>query len=285
MGGKAEEEEYETDTGGESEYETDEEQDAKALPKKGSAPAPAAPAAPAAAAKGGKEAAPCGSYRVDTTGGAFGACKCGWPKVDHEAKKGNKAEEALSRLKSGKYDVPGLVKADKQDSSDACLNFRVDVNAAKFGTCKCGRPQADHKAAGVNPADKALQSLKSKASSKQLGEEATTGASGGGACANFRVDVTAAKFGTCKCGHLQADHKAKEEDAAAAMLRKLKEKNASKNEIADALAGGGGGHAAAAAGAPHKGDDKAPAIEDKTSKASKEATTAPSTPAGCCVVQ
>jgi len=218
------ESEYETDSGSEYEEESEEESEEEVEKPK-----------PAAAKTINKASNPCGSYRTDTTAKAFGQCKCGWPRADHAAKKSNKAEEALNRLKSsttvGLNDTTG-----RASMNGACMNFRVDVTASKFGVCKCGKMQSDHRAEKVNPARQALKSLKAAGSSRNPVQARLM--TNGKPCNEYQVDPKADSFGLCFCGFKKADHMEVEENAGAAMLRKLKEANAAKNAEADALATG-----------------------------------------------
>ena len=87
----------------------------------------------------------------------------------------------------------------------ACDNYRVDMAGANFGDCKCGRPKIEHAspAAGgakrIHPTDR----VSAPVFSKHV-ESLDTAPSG--ACDEYRVDVAAAKFGDCKCGHPKAAH-------------------------------------------------------------------------------
>mmetsp|Transcript_9994 Transcript_9994/g.28269 ORF Transcript_9994/g.28269 Transcript_9994/m.28269 type:complete len:142 (-) Transcript_9994:68-493(-) len=101
--------------------------------------------------------------------------------------------------------------------------------------CKCGYHQTEHQAKGANKAAEALNRLKA-GSKANLSNDHTP--INGGACGNFAVDPAAKEFGTCYCGFKKGDHVEREEDPAAAMLRRLKEKNAKANERADQLAAG-----------------------------------------------
>mmetsp|Transcript_5308 Transcript_5308/g.9433 ORF Transcript_5308/g.9433 Transcript_5308/m.9433 type:complete len:348 (+) Transcript_5308:152-1195(+) len=129
-------------------------------------------------------------------------------------KKENNASKALRGLKAS-----GATN-EKQD--EPCGEFRADTTASSFGLCKCGHKQADHKEKVVNPARDALKSLKIKNSTKSIVTREK-----GKVCTDFKIDPAAAEFGTCLCGFKKADHEAREENAAAGMLRKLKERNQS----------------------------------------------------------
>lgn len=238
------EDEYETDSGAEEE----EEEEVVA------APAPKAAKASKAKAKA-PDANPCKNYRVDTKAVKFGDCKCGWAKTDHIAKGENKAAKALRKLQS-KSNVATDEPAGSGDSP--CQHFRIDVTASSFGMCKCGFSQSDHGETKINPARAALKSLKSVKVTVVKSDHA---------CENYRVDPRATEFGLCHCGFKKADHSEKEEDAAHAMLRRLKEKNKSKHELEDQLAAGG------------------PATGRSGSKASAGLTSGASpSGGGCCIV-
>ncbi|GBG25116.1 Hypothetical Protein FCC1311_013342 [Hondaea fermentalgiana] len=210
-----EEYEYETDSGSDSdsdgEYEEVVEEEVVEVKK----PSKNAPQ---------KAAVPCKNYRVDTTADKFGTCKCGWDKTAHETKGENKAAQALSRLRSGKGNDGAFSSGD-----GPCQNFRVDVTADKFGMCKCGYHQSEHKEKADNPARRALQSLRSTSSSKPMTPD-------GKPCHNYVADVKADRFGMCVCGFHKSEHGEKQEDAAAAMLRNLHERNKAHNDEADRAA-------------------------------------------------
>ena len=46
------------------------------------------------------------------------------------------------------------MSSDEEDSGGACDNYRIDLTAAEFGTCKCGFPKAAHKSGGGAPRSK-----------------------------------------------------------------------------------------------------------------------------------
>jgi len=207
---------------------------------------------------------PCNHYRVDTQAAKFGDCVCGWPKLDHAKKKENKASLALKSLRKTVTD-----KDPVSTSDGPCSHFRVDVTAEKFGTCKCGYHQSEHKAKGENPARLALKSLKS---AKNVAPIEKTGQP----CNNYVENLSATAFQTCRCGHPKAAHVQKEEDAAAVMLRNLKEKNKARHEKEDRLA----------AGLP---DEPGTKSKKKGSRASKAASAdggggQAAAGGGCCVI-
>eukprot|EP00924_Labyrinthula_sp_SR-Ha-C_P016843 snap_masked-scaffold_6-processed-gene-16.30-mRNA-1 protein AED:0.10 eAED:0.14 QI:0/-1/0/1/-1/1/1/0/241 len=177
-----------------------------------------------------EETEPCNNFRLDTTSAAFGMCKCGFPKAQHGLKKENRASEMLTRLKNNNKDSFATKNSiDLIEPGDsACNKFRLDVSASEFGMCKCGYKRAEHEGEKENKAKAALDRLKAS-NADQMKDLIPTD----GPCNNYRVDVSAAEFGTCHCGFKKEDHKKKEVNVAAQMLANMKEKNQKKNEIAD----------------------------------------------------
>ena len=85
----------------------------------------------------------------------------------------------------------------------ACDDYRIDMTAATFGACKCGQPKSAHNLTNKGPASPSPKKLVSVFVPKAEGEAES---SGDGACSNYRVDMAAAAFGQCKCGHPKAAH-------------------------------------------------------------------------------
>ena len=80
-------------------------------------------------------------------------------------------------------------------NTTACESYEVDLHAATFGACKCGFRKSDHSSAAT-----ARRQSNGKAKFVVVEKEATA------ACSSFRVDVTADKFGQCKCGYQKIEH-------------------------------------------------------------------------------
>eukprot|EP00924_Labyrinthula_sp_SR-Ha-C_P016812 snap_masked-scaffold_6-processed-gene-15.61-mRNA-1 protein AED:0.36 eAED:0.36 QI:0/-1/0/1/-1/1/1/0/236 len=174
---------------------------------------------------------PCHNFRLDTTSAAFGMCKCGFPRAQHGLKRENKAASMLTNLKH-KNDERRKGTSNDYDISEpgdrACNKFRLDVSASEFGMCKCGYKRAEHEGEKENKAKAALDRLKASNADQVKDVIATDGP-----CNNYRVNVSAAEFGTCHCGYKKEEHKKKEVNVAAQMLANMKEKNQKKNEVAD----------------------------------------------------
>merc|ERR1712039_916659 len=102
---------------------------------------------------------------------------------------------------------------------------KADVEAAEFGTCKCGHPRDAHIAKTENKAAAELEKLKRKS---------TTGTKTAEPCKDYKADVKAAIFGTCLCGHPKEAHGEKEMNHAESALNAMKEKNAQKRAVEEA---------------------------------------------------
>lgn len=145
-------------------------------------------------AMGGKHAEPCKRYRVNVSAANFGDCICGWPKAAHSA-------AALdSKAATGKRRDSKELKARqiKKDIAD-CEKYVINMEAATFGDCICGRPKADHSdaALGTKSGLKRVDSgeLRKKFVQKEMAD-----------CKVYRVNMESANFGECICGQPKAEH-------------------------------------------------------------------------------
>lgn len=104
-----------------------------------------------------------------------------------------------------------------------CDHYRVDMTATRFGDCVCGQPKAAHSEAatvGGGPAPVGLsthdkptdlrhpksgggRAARLAAQRKHITDKME---STFGACDAYRVDMTATRFGDCKCGYPKAQH-------------------------------------------------------------------------------
>ncbi|KAL1519976.1 hypothetical protein AB1Y20_023460 [Prymnesium parvum] len=91
----------------------------------------------------------------------------------------------------------------------ACEAYRLDVTAQRFGDCTCGWPKSSHppprgaRASGGGGG----AARRSAAAEVAVAEEAAPPAAEvAAACEDYRVDMTAARFGDCKCGLPKAAH-------------------------------------------------------------------------------
>ena len=83
-----------------------------------------------------------------------------------------------------------------------CDNYRVDIHAAKFGTCVCGWSRAAHSKGALQKAASKVD-FKRK-DSEELRKEFVQREKV--VCPKFVVDMNASVFGMCVCGQLRADH-------------------------------------------------------------------------------
>jgi hypothetical protein len=74
----------------------------------------------------------CDDYTVDVAAEVFGTCVCGLPKAAHDL------STSRRRASSSGSRASFCVVAEDADP-DACDTFRLDVNAATFGLCVCGK--------------------------------------------------------------------------------------------------------------------------------------------------
>ena len=120
----------------------------------------------------------------------------------------------LSRMVGSKASKPEGAHAPTasiptaEEVCGACDEYRVDMTASRFGDCKCGFPKSAHKESAVRTGarPRGTTAIEKTAFFKKkveddLGEWAQ-------ACDEYRVDMTAARFGDCKCGFPKSAHKA-----------------------------------------------------------------------------
>lgn len=218
---------------------------------------------------------PCNNYRVDLTATGFAICKCGFPRDAHITKEENKAAQALRNLKMKNSQRINVNDVDwSNGEGKACKNYRVDVNAENFGDCVCGFPKDAHVDRGENNAAKALKKLRSTQSAKDNFRPRT-----GKPCNNYKVDLNAENFGDCLCGFPKEAHIQKEENNAAKLLKKLKEKNELKHQMDDLKAEGRSEEAEELRKAAEAAKKK-----KTTALANVDSAATPAKSGGCCVI-
>jgi hypothetical protein len=104
----------------------------------------------------------CENYQIDMTAASFGACKCGHAKAEHTIvggpKKGGGKVASPFKAKA----APVAAATEEDNGGGACTNYRVNMAAAAFGECKCGRPKSEHAASGPGLSKVALQKKAAK---------------------------------------------------------------------------------------------------------------------------
>uniref|UniRef100_A0A7S3V2D8 Uncharacterized protein n=1 Tax=Aplanochytrium stocchinoi TaxID=215587 RepID=A0A7S3V2D8_9STRA len=83
-----------------------------------------------------KSASPCMNFALDMKAD-FGVCVCGHKRVAHEP-------EAFAQQKPGIPIAASHGEFKTNVSKIDCETYVVDMNAEKFGTCKCGQPKNLH---------------------------------------------------------------------------------------------------------------------------------------------
>ena len=151
-----------------------------------------------------REKAPCKRYQVNLQSANFGECICGRAKADHTdaALRAGGEDAGLS----GKMTDEEVQKKMLQREKAPCLRYQVNLNAANFGECICGRPKAEHTDAALK-ACKAVGDARGGLGEDELREKFT--AKEKTDCEKFVLDMSpGAPFGTCICGRLKKDHTA-----------------------------------------------------------------------------
>jgi hypothetical protein len=105
--------------------------------------------------------------------------------------------------------------AGGSSDSGACDDYRVDVAAGEFGTCKCGFKKAEHSTQAQKAAPSAPRQKRATiAAGAVMQQKLAGGSSGSGTCEEFRVDMVAGEFGMCVFGFKKAEHSAQPQTAA-----------------------------------------------------------------------
>ncbi|KAH9256944.1 hypothetical protein BASA81_004765 [Batrachochytrium salamandrivorans] len=86
-----------------------------------------------------------------------------------------------------------------------CAAYELDLQAAKFGTCKCGQAKTAHTREALNAKPQHSSGVH-RASVTAHEEDDSVEESGPKACDAFELDMSAAEFGTCKCGFKKTLH-------------------------------------------------------------------------------
>jgi len=128
---------------------------------------------------------------------------------------------------------------DETPPTMACESYSIDMTAAAFGQCKCGRPKAEHTRTPGRAAPRTPNKTVSAFVPTAGGGGNDAGEGGASVCSNYRVNMAAAAFGECKCGHPKAAHAATTGAAMskAAMAKKAEaERAAAESAKAEAAA-------------------------------------------------
>jgi hypothetical protein len=83
--------------------------------------------------------ASCTHYELNMSGASFGDCKCGQSKAAHSNAAFHSAVAAVAGLHlepSPKASAPVVTSGEQYFGP--CEVYTLDMNAAKFGACRCG---------------------------------------------------------------------------------------------------------------------------------------------------
>lgn len=115
----------------------------------------------------------------------------------------------------------------EEQQAGPCNVYRVDLTATGFAICKCGYPRDAHVEKQENRASMALKNLQKK----NVRNESGFSNGEGKPCKVYRVDVSAANFGDCKCGFPKDAHVEKDMNNAAKALKKLRSTQSAKDNF------------------------------------------------------
>ena len=131
----------------------------------------------------------CTDYRVDMTAKAFGDCVCGFPKAAH----------SLNGAPTG-----------SRNRCNTAPGGGVSAVAAARSRCisAAGTASTPAPAACINRTGRAVTVSAANQPSFSPSVPATNGDEGSVACSDYKIDVTAARFGDClHCGRPKLEHK------------------------------------------------------------------------------
>ena len=130
----------------------------------------------------------------------FGECVCGWPKAAHGAKK-----PAAAKPKPKPAAPPAPTPAPKPTPPPA-PKAAVPPPAPKAATTTPVAPPPASKAAVPPPAMMKRQSTDAWSNEPPVPVTKSAPSAESGPCSQYRVDLTGAVFGQCKCGYAKAEH-------------------------------------------------------------------------------
>ena len=132
-----------------------------------------------AAAAEARESEACKHYAISMTAATFGDCKCGWPKSAHSVASRRMAVAPTGSPGGSAWGSPGVGKVR-------------------------GGGGGNRRSIALFMAQGAEGDAPTPSPAKKLGGSASAGARA--ACGQYRVDMTAARFGDCVCGQPKLDH-------------------------------------------------------------------------------
>ena len=153
-----------------------------------------------------REKTTCVMFVVNMTTGRFGECMCGKLRADHTAHALAAGEAKSSAAHPTELVMsPELRKKFLQKQTVECTQFVVNMNASRFGECKCGKLRAEHSALAVSSKVKSSNAtidsdaLHRKFTQCELVE-----------CEQYVLDMLTpgVPFGQCLCGEPKRKHSA-----------------------------------------------------------------------------
>ena len=163
---------------------------------------------------------PCDDFHLDMTAAKFGACRCGFLKADHQVR--NMPAAPLRKPSPQPATATSMASSSMRAASvqpaSGCAASPGVATAAASSACPAV-PTASHESSraavlassggtatvrvGTTPATPAPCSQSPANPSRPSPPEAATS----GVCDVYQLDMTAARFGDCKCGYSKAEHK------------------------------------------------------------------------------
>ena len=156
---------------------------------------------------GGKDeaaATACGNYRLDMTAAHFGDCKCGFSKAAH------RMDRAPSFGPTTSCATSISARAASFSTHKAVDGSSVASRAASFGQCGgSARASIHQSSAGQSLPAAQVPGLRKKCDEAAAAARASSTTSANDsrrACNDYQIDMTAARFGDCKCGFAKVEH-------------------------------------------------------------------------------
>ena len=133
-------------------------------------------------------------------------------KAEAEAKKAKEKEEARRAAEARDAASRQQAAQAATRTAKACEHYSVDMSALTFGDCKCGWPKAAHVVGASAPSGASARRDGPRtiatfmAKNRDEGCVGAPSGTGAAACTEYRVDMTATRFGDCKCGRPKVEH-------------------------------------------------------------------------------
>jgi hypothetical protein len=167
---------------------------------------------------------PCEHYRLDLTGASFGVCKCGFSRPAHMVSDGMPATESLNASFEPISDAININSASNATSATiaaATTSATATTSISDKLACRAAQDSEWYRALFDEELMAVSQAMtmdihmsvgmRQRQEQEEEGEDGQAGhtsvlAAEKMACEHYRLDLTGASFGVCKCGFSRPAH-------------------------------------------------------------------------------